>query len=165
MSPIPFSPRREEVEAVADAIKDATSLEEVAKLSLKASFAIIQKRQTWAIATDAHIIYAPYASEADAYSALAGGKVDGFEDEEGIKAIRKEKGIPTLGGKAAVLALSGPLALEDHLEHHDGKARIIAEHLCPTCQHKKAAHGLNGRSTACSIQGCKCKAVPSHPII
>lgn len=163
---MPFKPRKPETEEVAEAIKDCQSLDEVAQVALAASFKVIQKRELWVVATDAKIIYGPYASEIDAYNALAEGKIDGFEDEEGIKKLRKDGvQIPTLGGKAAVYRLTGPLLQEERTEHHDSKARIIAEHLCPKCEHKKLAHGLNGRSTACSIQGCKCKAVPSHPII
>lgn len=164
-----LTPRKDEWPEVADAIEKATpdGLEAAAKAALKASFTVLQKRHLWAIATDAQIIYAPFASEIDAYNALAGGQVEGFVDEEGIKELRKEDktAIPTLGGKAMVLRITGPLALADQLDHHDRKARIISEHLCPKCEHKKQAHGLNGRSTACSIQGCSCKAVPTHPTI
>lgn len=164
-----FSPRKDEWPEVADAIEKATpdGLEAAAKAALKASFKVLQKRNLWAIATDAQILYAPFASEVDAYNALAGGEIEGFVDEEGIKDLRKadKSAIPTLGGKAMVLRLTGPLALAEQLDHHDRKAHIISEHLCPKCEHKKTEHGVNGRSTACSIHGCTCKAVPSHPLI
>ena len=164
-----LTPRKDEWPEVADAIEKATpqGLEAAAKAALKASFTVLQKRHLWAVATDAQIVYGPWASETDAYNALAAGQVEGFVDEEGIKALRKEdkSAIPSLGGKALVLRLTGPLALAEQVEHHDRKARIVAEHLCSKCEHKKAVHGLNGRSTACSVTGCTCKAVPTHPII
>lgn len=164
-----FTVRKDEWPEVADAIEKATpdGLEAAAKAALKASFKVLQKRHLWAIATDAQIVYGPWASETDAYNALAAGQIEGFVDEEGIKALRKEdkSAIPTLGGKAVVLRLTGPLALAERMDHHDRKAHIVSEHLCPKCEHKKAVHGLSGRTTACSIQGCSCKAVPSQPVI
>lgn len=157
-------PRKPEVEEVAEAIKAATSdgLDAAAKASIKASFTILQRRQLWIIATDAHLIYGPYESEAAAYNALAGGKVPDFEDEEGIKAIRKEKEIPTLGGRAIVLPIIGPLALAEGIAEKDAAAFNTSNHLCVTCGHKLLAHGLKRSSNGCSVRGCTCSS-PKTP--
>lgn len=153
---MPFSPRKAEVEEVVDAITQHREAEDVAKAALKASFAVIQRRELWAVATDARMVYGPYASETDAYNALAAGKVTDFVDEEGIKQVRKEKGVPTLGGKAAVLKTIGPLALAESAEEKDEKARRTAERLCATCDHPLLAHGITNRSSKCSTSGCSC---------
>ena len=137
-----FTPRREEIEAVADAIEGQDSIEGVAREALKASFKLLQRRNLWAVGTDASIIYAPFASENDCYTALAGGKIDGFVDEEGIKALRKEdkSAIPTLGGKATVLRLTGPLALEAATYRKDREARLFSSHLCSNCEQPQGGH-------------------------
>ncbi len=161
---MPLSPRKEEVQGVADAIEAATpkGLDAAAKAAIKEAFAALQRRRLWVIATDAHLLYGPYASQADAYNALAGKKVPGFEDKEDIKAIRKEKGIPSLGGKAAVLAMSGPLALENTQEEVDLEAHRVANRLCATCDHKLLAHGVHRNSVGCSVYGCTCPS-PKAP--
>lgn len=144
-----FTPRREEIEAVADAIEGQDSLEGVAREALKASFKLLQRRNLWAVATDASIIYAPFASENDCYTALAGGKVDGFVDEEGIKALRKEdkSAIPTLGGRAMVLRLTGPLALEATTYRKDREAHLFSNHLCVHCE--QAVNKHDTKTNAC----------------
>lgn len=147
---------------MSEAISKYHELEDVAKAALRVAYSIFQKRRQWVVATDAQILYGGFASEADAYNALAGKKVPGFEGKEDIKAIRKEKGIPSLGGKAAVLAMSGPLALEDAQEEVDLEAHRVANRLCATCDHKLLAHGVHRNSVGCSVYGCACPS-PKAP--
>lgn len=156
---MPFVPRKDEAVAVAEAIEHEESLEAVSKTALKTAFAQVQRRKLWVVVVrDSQTIYGPYASERDAYNALASGKIDGFEDEEGIKALLKEKKIPTLGGLATVLPMTGPLLQAEREAESDREDRLLTEHLCKDCEHKLLAHGLDGRTTKCSVSGCQCKA-------
>lgn len=157
-----LTPRKSEVEAVMAAIEDKADLESVAKAAIKASFEAMQARVLYVVATDAKILYGPYPSETEAYNALAAGRVPGFVDEEGIRGVRKEGGIPTLQGKAQVLAMTGPLLQAERQEDLDTNAHQVAEKLCVDCGHSLAAHGMTNKKAGCYVTGCRC-AAPKKP--
>lgn len=152
---MPFTPRKEEVATMAEAIRGCQSLEEVAKTALKEAFKTIQGRSLWYVAVkESRLVYGPFASETDAYNALGANKLKGFTDEEGIKAIRKEGIIPSLGGKALVFQGVGPLVAFENARQYDWEAYCASEHLCLTCGHGAMKHNVNGRSDGCSL--CEC---------
>lgn len=157
---MPYTPRKDELQAMADAIRDCQSLEDVAKTALKTAFALIQNRNMVGVAIEnSRLIYGPFASETDAYNALAGNKLEGFEDEEGIKAKRKQKIIPSLGGKALVFTMVGPQVQADRVEQYDWRAKCAAEHLCINCGHGVLKHDVQGKPVGCSLPGCDCAKV------
>lgn len=154
---MPYSPRKDEVEAVMSAIESEESLEAVARTALRTAFSLMQRRDLWVLAqADSRLLLGPYASDTDVYNALAAGRVDGFVDEEGIKAIRKEGRSPNLGGRAAVIQMRGPLAAAERYDEADLKAHRVAERLCVTCDHALLGHGVTNRSSGCSVYGCTC---------
>ena len=163
-----ITPRAHEWQAVAEAIEEATpkGLEAAAKAATKTAYAALQSRPgegeklaqgLWVVATEGLNLYGPFGTENEAHAALAGGEVPSYIDDEGIVQLRKDGLVPTLGGKAVVLPLIGPLAMADRLDRQDRKARLFTEHRCATCEHKLAKHGTSAGTEACSIPGCSCK--------
>ena len=160
---MPYSPRKDEVEAVMSAIESEESLEAVARTALRTACSLMQRRDLWVLAqADSHTLLGPYASDTDVYNALAAGRVDGFVDEEGIKAVRKEGKTPNLGGRAAVMQLRGPLAAGERYDAIDLKAYLTSNRLCVTCEHSLVGHGVTNRSSGCSVYGCTCPS-PKRP--
>lgn len=137
-----YKSRKDEVEAMMEAIRDGEDLEEVAKIALATGFALMQRRNLWAVATDARLVYGVYAYESDARKAM--------------------DSMPTAGGQAAVIPLVGALAAEERWEESDLQAHRTAHRLCANCDHSLAGHGLTNRSSGCSVYGCRCSA-PKKP--
>lgn len=159
-----FVPRKPEIEEVAAAIEHCQTLDEVAKVALKASWSVIQRRQLWMIGTDLQIAYGPYSSANDAFKALALGRVPEAEEDEGSK-VASGKGYVAVSandGHAGVHLLVGPERAKDATNRLDIQAHRTANHLCVTCDHRIEAHGVSSTRPGCSIAGCACKA-PKKP--
>lgn len=160
--------RASEVKAVAEAIENAQSLEEVAKKATAAAYTALQSRPgpgeklrdkgLWVVVTKGGFVYGPFGTENEAYKALEAGKIPNFFDDEGIAAVRKDGLVPALGGRAAVLPMRGPLSAAEQAIESDRKTKLFSEHRCSACEHKLAKHGATAGTEACTIPGCKCKA-------
>lgn len=157
-----ISARRHEVEAVMDAIEKATSLEETAKLALKASYAALQERPApdeklekglWVVATSDRLLYGPFGTYNEAEKAVINGKIPNLE--KGLERAGEDGYIPATD--VTILPLRGPLSMAKKAAEFDREARLFAGHLCSNCEHRAARHGATAGSVACTEYGCTCK--------
>lgn len=143
------------------AIEKEKSLEAVAKAALKASFAALQERPgegekldkgLWVVATSDRLLYGPFGTAKEAERAVANGKIPNLEKnldrigEDGFISARD----------VAILPLRGPLSMAREGAEFDREARLFSNHLCSTCEHPSAKHGIVARNPGCSIAGCSC---------
>lgn len=157
-----ISPRASEVAAVAEAIEDQDSLEAVAKMALKASYAALQSRPApgeklekglWVVVIEGPLLYGPFGTYNEAAKAVQNGKIPNYERT--AERLREEGLVPT--AEAMILPMKGPLAMAEKAISFDREARIFSNHLCSTCEHRLVKHGVNSNTGACSIAGCDCK--------
>lgn len=157
-----ITPRKTELEAVMEAIADEDSLEAVAKAALKAAYACFQSRPApseklekglWVVATSDGLLYGPFSTEGEATKAVENGKIPDTEALAGR--VREEGYVPAR--EAHILPMTGPLAMAEKAIKTDREARLFALHLCETCEHPSAKHGIRSNSGACSIRGCECR--------
>ena len=145
-----------------EAIEKEDSLEAVAKSAIRASYAALQERPgpgekldkgLWVVATSDRLLYGPFGTIREAEKAVANGKIPNLEKnldrigEDGFIAARD----------VAILPLRGPLSMAREAAEYDREARLFSNHLCSTCEHPSAKHGIVARNPGCSIAGCSCK--------
>lgn len=155
-----ITPRQAEVAAVAEAIADEKSLEDVAKVATATAFTALQSRPApkanletglWVVATSDRLLYGPFGTYGEAEKAVTNGRIPGLERIEPER-LKEEGYVPS--SSVAILPMRGPVSAAAESVEKDRLARLFANHLCKTCEHKTSRH--NAKTGKCPAKNCTC---------
>lgn len=162
-----ITPRASEVEAVADAIREQKTLDDVAKVAAATAFTALQSRPApkakletglWVVATSDRLLYGPFGSYKEAETAVTNGRIPSVEKVDPER-LKEEGYVPS--SHVAILPMRGPVSAAEASVEADRKAKLFANHQCaePGCGHKLARH--NDKTGKCPVKTCSCtKPVP-----